>query len=100
MKPDDEALVSTLQLLLSDKTDEVKRALFYKAFPDSFMIMKADGHTVQRWLTFASADVKEVRDMTDGSSPLGMIAVAQVRGKAETAHKHITLIANTLGLRV
>jgi hypothetical protein len=94
----DDARIPALQLLLGDCTDDEKRALFYKAFPDSFILLKGDAKTLQDWLSEADSQINEIHDKADGSSPLGVIAVGQVRQSAGIARANIGRIAGLLGL--
>jgi hypothetical protein len=77
MPTDPEALVATLQLLLGDVSDDEKRALFYEAFPSSFIILRGDAKALQNWLSEADSQINEIHGKADGSSPLGIIAVGQ-----------------------
>jgi hypothetical protein len=95
---DHEALVATLQLLLGDVPDEQKRSLFYKAFPDSFVMLKGDAGDVQSRLRAAQNRIEVVLSRADGSSGLGHLAVGQLRHEAEAARNHIRIIAGILGV--
>ena len=100
MTTDDEALVATLQLLLGDSTDERKRVLFYKAFPNSFVMLKGDVAVVTTSLRDAYRAAKAIEDMADGSSPLGILAVHQVNTAAKCVRSCIASAAHPVGVNL
>lgn len=97
---DPEALVATLQLLLGDVPDDEKRALFYKAFPDSFVLVKGDARKIEGWMRETRDCLQKIYDTTDGSSPLGMLAVQQVHHNADFAIRELSKTAHVLGLKI
>lgn len=100
MAPDDEALVAALQLLLGDKSDDYKRSLYYKAFPESFVLLKSDGRAIQIDLQHCAAMCSEVIAIADGSSGLGVLAVKNIGSKAAAASVAIRRIAATVGMKL
>lgn len=100
MPNDHEALAATLQLLLGDVNDDEKRALFYKAFPNSFVLLKGDTKRLDDWMCETRSYLQRIYDMADGSSPLGMLAVQQVRHNADFAIRDLSKVAHVLGLKI
>lgn len=98
MTRDPEALASALQLLLGDVPDEEKRALFYKAFPDSFVMMRGDARRMKEQFLSADSQLKAAVGIADGSSPLGLMAVINLRNEINAAQDNIKAVRHTLGL--
>jgi hypothetical protein len=94
----DDARIPALQLLLGDASDDTKRALFYKAFPDSFILLKGDAKILQTSIRQANADNDEIYAKADGSTPLGILAVQQVRDAASVVKTRVNLVAAALGI--
>lgn len=98
MPNDHEAVVATLQLLLGDVSDDDKRALFYKAFPDSFILVKGDAKRMAEQFASAGALLRNALGIADGSSPLGILAVTNLRNELNAAKDNITAVRKTLGI--
>lgn len=100
MTHDPEALAAALQLLLGDVPDDEKRALFYKAFPNSFVLLKGDAKRLDDWMCNTRSYLQTIYDVSDGSSPLGMLAVQQVHHNADWAIRELSKVAHVLGLKI
>lgn len=100
MTRDPEALASALQLLLGDVPDEAKRALFYKAFPDSFILVKGDAKRLDAMMRETRGHLQTIYDAADGSSPLGLLAVQQIRHQADFAIRELSKTAYIIGIKL
>ena len=98
MPNDHEAVVATLQLLLGDVSGEDKRALFYKAFPDSFILVKGDAKRMDEQFRAAHAQIMNALAIADGGSPLGILAVTNLRIEIHAVRDNINAVRRTLGL--
>lgn len=95
---DPEAIAAALQLLMGDVSDDEKRALFYRAFPESFILVRGDAARTRARTTDISRILEDLLAMADGSTPLGIIAVGQVRDKLQAAKNDLNTVRTTLGL--
>lgn len=100
MTHDEEELIPTLQLLLGDLPDGRKRDLFCKAFPDSFMLVRVDAIKLGVMMRQTREHLQEIYDKVDGSSPLGGLAVQQVRHQADFAILELSKAAYVLGIKI
>jgi hypothetical protein len=98
MDDNSEALVATLQLLLSDVSDDTKRALFCRAFPDSFLMFKGGLLALKTHMSEANTHLKNAADMTDGQSPLGRMAIEAVNRDIGGAHQCLRRAAAMVGV--
>lgn len=98
MTHDFEALAAALQLLIGDLPDADKRALFYKAFPNSFIMISGNAQHMQQWVKDALSHLCTAQSMADGSSPLGVVAVVNLRNELVAAKDNITAVRQTLGV--
>lgn len=98
MTHDYEALAAALQLLLGDVTDGQKRAVFNKAFPDSFIMLRVDGTKMRDQLRLLRANVEAALNIVDGSSGLGPAAAKNANVYLTDARAHIRLTAGILGI--
>lgn len=92
--------VPALQLLLADASDDTKRALIYKAFPDSFVILKGEANRVEKWMRETRHYLQTIFDASDGQTPLGMLAVQQVHHNADWAIRDLSKCAHVLGIKI
>lgn len=97
---DPEAVAAALQLLLADVSDDMKRALIYKAFPDSFVILKGDASKLGKWMLETRHYLQTIYDTTDGQTPLGLLAVQQVHHNADWAIRDLSKCAHVLGIKI
>ena len=97
---DPEGVVGALQLLLGDVPDDQKRALFYKAFPNSFLLLKADAKQLDDWMYETRSYLQGIYDLSDGSSPLGGLAIQRVHHNADRAIQDLSKVAYVLGLKI
>lgn len=98
MTHDYEALVAALQLLLGDVPDDQKRAVFYKAFPDSFIMLRVDGTKMRDQLRLMRDNVEAALNIVDGSSGLGPAAAKNANVYLRDARAQIRLTAGILGI--
>ena len=98
MDDKNEALVATLQLLLSDVPDDTKRELFYRAFPDRFLLLKGRLMALKDHMIGANIHLKNAGEMTDGQSPLGKMAIQAVNRDISAANARIERAAAMLGI--
>lgn len=95
---DPEAVAAALQLLLGDLPDEQKRALFYKAFPDNFILLPGDAKSMGAQLRNAETLLSHIIDMTDGATPLGRIAQQGINAEATSVRTAVRLARALTGL--
>lgn len=98
MTHDHEALAAALQLLLGDVPDDQKRAVFYKAFPDSFIMLRVEGGKMRDQLRLMRDNVEAALNIVDGSSGLGPAAAKNANVYLTDARAHIRLTAGILGI--
>lgn len=97
---DPEAVAAALQLLLGDLPDEQKRALFYKAFPDSFILVKGDSKQLYDWIRAAKHNLDASINRADGTSPMGVLAVKNLHADLVAARSNIRTIAGIFGIPI
>ena len=97
VRPDD-ARVPALQLLLGDLDANEKQALLYLAFPDDFMLLRKDLEAIRGWLQSAKVFADRALEIADSSSPLGRLAVDNLRREVTSAKSNIRTVAGILGL--
>lgn len=98
MTHDYEALAAALQLLLGDVPDDQKRAVFYKAFPDSFIMLRVEGGKMRDQLRLMRDNVEAALNIVDGSSGLGPAAAKNANVYLKDARARIRLTAGILGI--
>lgn len=98
MSHDYQALTAALQLLIGDLPDADKRSLYYAAFPNSFVLLQADSHHVSDHLKSAHSIIQNAVGIADGTTPLGMLAVTNLRNELSAARHNITAVRQALGM--
>jgi hypothetical protein len=98
MDDKNEALVATLQLLLSDVPDDTKRGIFCRAFPYSFVLLKGSHAAFKGHMIGANLYLKNAGGMTDGQSPLGKMAIQAVNRDISAANARIERAAAMFGI--